>query len=402
MLLRFAGRLGQVLIAPRAALRRIEAEGGGFRDALWLVVVGTLCLRFSQFAEALLGLAQPSMATILRVAGVFSNEAREAAMVVIPATIAITVLAGRHRDATLDLEIGSACFVPFFFARAAVRVAVAATGYRADGRLPLALVYGPAIAWGALTLFRALQVSWSRPDKVAPTGAEVSPPAPPLPPSPPVGVVVGVPASVPVDVAADVALDGAPTRPRAEEPSARARAGGLAALALLVVGLAFNIAWANRHRDVLLPLEIRSPAPEVDLPRIDAAGGRLSLGALRGKVVLLDFWATWCPPCIQMIPILHDLYGEWSPRGVEFVGVDSDGPQTSAEEIRAFLHSHPTPYPVVIDDGTANARYKIRALPELVLIDRAGAVSNVFIGYTSRRALAEALAEAAGAAPAKP
>ena len=102
MLLRFAGRLGQVLIAPRAALRRIEAEGGGFRDALWLVVVGTLCLRFSQFAEALLGLAQPSMATILRVAGVFSNAAREAAMVVIPATIASTVLAGRHRDATLD------------------------------------------------------------------------------------------------------------------------------------------------------------------------------------------------------------------------------------------------------------------------------------------------------------
>ena len=169
-------------------------------------------------------------------------------------------------------------------------------------------------------------------------------------------------------------------------------------LALLVVGLGVNVAWASRHLDALRPMEHGEPAPEFDLPRIDGVAGRLSLGALRGKVVLLDFWATWCPPCVQMIPILHDLHGEWAARGVEFVGVNSDGPQSTVDEIRAFLARHPAPYPIVLDDGTANTSYKIRALPQMVLIDREGAVRKVFIGFTSRRDLASALAEVVGAA----
>jgi thiol-disulfide isomerase/thioredoxin len=178
--------------------------------------------------------------------------------------------------------------------------------------------------------------------------------------------------------------------------------GGLVACALLLTGLGVNVAWASRHYDALRPIAHGEPAPAFELPRVDGAGGRLALGALRGKVVLLDFWATWCPPCLQMIPVLHDLHQEWAPRGVQMVGVSSDGAQTSPDEIRAFLNNRPSPYPMVLDDGTANGLYKIRALPQLVLIDREGAIRKVFVGYTSKRELASALAEAVGPPSGRP
>jgi thiol-disulfide isomerase/thioredoxin len=143
-------------------------------------------------------------------------------------------------------------------------------------------------------------------------------------------------------------------------------------------------------------IDVGTQAPSFDLPVFGKKGAHMALSDLRGKVVLLDFWATWCPPCIQMLPILHDLHKEWAPRGVEFVGVDSDGPSSTVQDVRDFLVEHPAPYPIVLDDGTANSLYKVRALPQMVLIDREGAVRRVFIGFTTRRELASALADALG------
>jgi len=361
-------------------MRRIDVEGGGFRDMLVLIVLGGICLRLPQLAEAALGLSQPSQGTILRLVGVFSNESREAAMVVIPATIGLILLAGRHRDATLDLELGSACYAPFFVARAVARIAVVASGHAVIGRFAVLLAYGPACLWAGWVFLRALQVARSRP---AP-GATAPGAAP---------VTESAAASAAVEVAAPALV-----RPAADPPvglpPGLARTGGWMAIAVLVIGLGVNVAWASRHYDALKPIVHGEAAPGFDLPRVDATAGRLSLASLRGKVVLLDVWATWCPPCLQMIPVLHDLHREWLPRGVEFVGVSSDGAQTSPDEIRAFLHSRPSPYPMVLDDGTANTLYKIRALPQMILIDREGAIRRVFIGVTSRRDLASALADA--------
>jgi thiol-disulfide isomerase/thioredoxin len=392
--LSFVGRFGQILIAPRAAMERIEREGGGFRDAVILIALGTITLRFPQLAEALLGLTQPSRGTILRVVGVFSNEARDALMI-IPATLGIVLLGGRRRDPNLDLEIGSACFAPFFTARAVERVGFAIAGHPLPSGSSIGsniVAYGPATLWAAWVFMQALRAAWARPDPRAVAAADgvvstppevpaAEPDAPSLndssPPAPPEVAPPVVGAPVPV-------------------PGPRARRAGFAALALLVVGLGFNIAWASRHFDALRPMEHGEAAPEIDLPRIDATPGRLKLSSLRGKVVLLDFWATWCPPCVAMIPVLHDLHHEWAPRGVEFVGVDSDGPQSTVQDVRDFLVEHPAPYPIVMDDGTANTLYKIRALPQMVLIDREGAVRRVFIGITTRHELASAFAEVLG------
>jgi len=397
--LSFAGRLGQILVAPRAALQRIDREGGGFRDALILVAIGTVALRFPQLAEAVLGLSQPSQGTILRVVGVFSNEARDAALAIIPATLGITILGGRRRDANLDLEIGSACFVPFFVVRALERLAFAVAGHPARAGSSIVLDYGPAAVWAAWVFVLALRVAWSRPDPRDMAAAAASAPGTPPLDGPGPESAAPVLTVAPPDAAAPASpADGAPRAPVSDR---RARAIGFVVLGLLGVGLGFNIVWASRHFDALRPIEHGEAAPEFNLPRVDNTPGRLALSSLRGKVVLLDFWATWCPPCVQMIPVLHDLHQEWAPRGVEFVGVNSDGPQSTVDDIRAFLVERPAPYPIVLDDGTANTLYKIRALPQMVLIDREGAVRKMFIGLTSRRELASAFA-AALAAPARP
>jgi thiol-disulfide isomerase/thioredoxin len=370
----FPGRLGQILVAPGAALRRIDAQGGGFRDALLLVVLGTIALRLPQLMEALLGLSQLSQGALLRVVAVFSNEARDAALVVIPASLLITVLAGRRRDPSLDLELGAACFAPFFVLRAVVRV-IAGGGHLAEGTLPPAVGYAPAAAWAALVCAKAVMTARARAPRAAADGDAAASPAAPG--------------------------DQAPTLAPELPPAPAVRAGALA-LALLVAGLGSNVVWASRHFDALRPMAHGEAAPDFELPRLDGRADRLSLGALHGKVVLLDFWATWCPPCLQMMPILHDLHRDFGARGVEIVGINSDGGGTTAAEVQEFLRGNPAPYPVVLDDGSANRAYKVRALPQMVLVGRDGAVRQVFIGYTSRSTLATALTKALDEGPAGP
>ena len=202
------------------------------------MVLGTICLRFPQLAEALLGLMQPSQGTLLRVVGVFSNEARDAAIVIIPATLAITVLAGRRRDANLDLELGAACFIPFFVARAIERVAFALIAHPGRAGSSSGLAYAPAVAWAAWVLIQALRVTWSRPlpgatpavesvsAEAAPAEARaqvdpaVSVAAPPLAPPPELGAAAAefVP---PVTTAA------AGGAAQAVAPAPRARTAGL-------------------------------------------------------------------------------------------------------------------------------------------------------------------------------
>jgi peroxiredoxin len=95
-----------------------------------------------------------------------------------------------------------------------------------------------------------------------------------------------------------------------------------------------------------------------------------------------------------MMPTLHDLYGAWHPRGVEFVGIDSDGSMTTREDLRAFLTQNPFPYPVVVDDRNAGGAYGVSSIPHLVVVGRDGRIVRVFVGGVGRDQIEAALATA--------
>jgi thiol-disulfide isomerase/thioredoxin len=122
------------------------------------------------------------------------------------------------------------------------------------------------------------------------------------------------------------------------------------------------------------------PAPAVALPSLqDAQAAIVSLASLRGKVVYLDFWASWCGPCRISFPQLEQLRRELGPQGFEVLAVNVDEFEADA---RSFLDQVPVTYPVVRDAaGDTPRSYEILGMPTGFLIDREGVVRLVHQGY---------------------
>ena len=107
-------------------------------------------------------------------------------------------------------------------------------------------------------------------------------------------------------------------------------------------------------------------------------GETLVLSELRGKVIMLDFWASWCPPCRQEAPTLSQVYREFQGQAVEFIGVDIwDRPS----DARAYVDLFDVPYPNSIDSkGIVAIDYGVKGIPEKIFIDRNGVISKKFVG----------------------
>jgi len=100
-------------------------------------------------------------------------------------------------------------------------------------------------------------------------------------------------------------------------------------------------------------------------------GGTLSLRALRGKVVVLNFWESYCAPCTLEARTVSDASKLWAKKGVEFVGIDVQDLPGSA---LAFMHRFDITYPVVADDGSLMGRYGVTGFPETFFINKRGTV----------------------------
>jgi len=142
---------------------------------------------------------------------------------------------------------------------------------------------------------------------------------------------------------------------------------------------------------------VGSPAPEFSLPILHGGDpqSRISLKALAGNVVVLDFWASWCKPCVAQARILSQLAPRHASENVLFVGVNTgDNP----DRAQAFASAHQLPYPSVFDAGEVADAYGAQSLPTLVVIDPAGNVAGVNAGVLSAGEIEDAL-RAAGAHP---
>jgi thiol-disulfide isomerase/thioredoxin len=122
------------------------------------------------------------------------------------------------------------------------------------------------------------------------------------------------------------------------------------------------------------------PAPAVELSTAD--GAIVHTADYKGKIVLIDFWASWCPPCKTSFPALDALYQSYRPRGVEVLAVNLDERRKDAD---AFVAAHPHVMPVLFSPkGDAPTAFAIRGMPSSVLIDRAGNIRFTHMGYSAK------------------
>ena len=128
-----------------------------------------------------------------------------------------------------------------------------------------------------------------------------------------------------------------------------------------------------------LPPRFPRPAPELAISSLE--GGPLSWEGLRGKVVLVDFWATWCAPCRRSMPELQTLHDRYRARGFMVLGVSIDEAK-SVGKVKRFLSSRRITYPVAIDSEPAPAwdRFRVKAVPAAFLVDQQGRVVAQWTG----------------------
>lgn len=136
-------------------------------------------------------------------------------------------------------------------------------------------------------------------------------------------------------------------------------------------------------------VRVGQPAPEFSLPAI--AGASVRLADLRGHPVVLNFWASWCPPCLTELPALVSAWNAQRPAGLQVLAINGDDERPAV--VREFTTRMALPFPVLLDArARVNDRYRVTGLPTTVFIDSAGIVRALNPGPIDAEALARGLA----------
>jgi cytochrome c biogenesis protein CcmG/thiol:disulfide interchange protein DsbE len=149
-------------------------------------------------------------------------------------------------------------------------------------------------------------------------------------------------------------------------------------LALALCGCAGSQRPEFRSRFVGEPVELSAP---------DLQGREVDVAAERGKVRVVDFWATWCAPCAESLPLLDAYARELGPRGLAVYGVTID---EDLAQVRDFLERMPLGFPILWDRGAVRVqRYDVKLMPIMLIVDRRGVIRYVHQGWSEKRAAKE-------------
>ena len=165
--------------------------------------------------------------------------------------------------------------------------------------------------------------------------------------------------------------------------------GVLVLIGVLFLGFAPDSIW---HGGSVAPASERKTIADFTLTDID--GKRWSFAEQRGRVVLVNYWATWCPPCREETPGLVRLANEYQGKGLEVAGISLDEDLTA---VREFVAEYHISYPILLPANTANLPTTIESIPVTLLYDRQGRLAKQYAGAVSeatfRRDVAQLLAE---------
>ncbi len=150
-------------------------------------------------------------------------------------------------------------------------------------------------------------------------------------------------------------------------------------LALLVLLCSFSLLPLSCNRESGGSPDLGSKAPDFSLK--DLNGKTVSLEDYAGKVVLIEFWATWCPPCRESIPEMEGLFEKMLDRDLVVLGVSVDEGSSAPEKVKAFAERYNIGYTVLLDSGEASRKYRITSIPAIFIIDRNQKIVKKYEGF---------------------
>ncbi len=341
----FLGRLGRALLSPWQATRALAAGAtGGLGDVLWLFPLRLLTGEAPLFIRddtrsLLLGLMQALSIDLL---GIFLGG-----------VVLSLALGSRERTlrSGLTADVSANGWLAWLSVQTVAALVCAILQYAPSPSVQSAISATAFAAWGLYWLigFFSLRQVLSQ-----------------LPSSPAVGTASqAAPESLQV-----VAGDAQPSR----RPKTRFSVGGGVFLAALFALAVYDGAWLLSKRAQTTKAGKQAPNLVVPLLNND---GEFNLSAQRGHAVLIDFWATWCGPCKQSLPIVDRVYKRLQADGVRAIAVETSGDVMGA---RAFVARFGLGLPVGMDNGEAAAPFHVTSIPHLVLVDKSGVVRRVFHG----------------------
>ena len=333
--LRLPSRIGLAIVNPKWALaiagdRRHAGRSGS--DLIVMITVLLLATRLRPLVEQIwIGIEVGARFGVGAVTNILTRTLIVPLAILIIGALLLWALGGKRRNAGRAFDLACVAILPMLFVEIGATFLVRIL----DLRIPLLVAWGLSlVAWAWAGALLALAVRTAR------TGGMRVPDPPP-----------------------DVAKHG--------------RRAGLGVLAIAAIACAIQLVWIARNVDLVRPVTSDVEAPAFALPAITDEQGTLGpptdLASLRGKIVIVDFWATWCQPCLRALPRLERVA---QSRDVVVLAINLD------DAARAFALWKARGYSMTLlsDNGDVSARYGVGSIPHTVVIDRAGVVRHVSRG----------------------
>jgi thiol-disulfide isomerase/thioredoxin len=344
------GLVGRALVRPGQALRAVEERArGGMWAAAFLVLLAIPLSRASLLLPQVWDTDRGSAATERVFLTMLAESTIAAALIVGVLLLLRWRVDPERRRPRRDLQLAATCCLPALVVR-----------------LLAGLVPSPPPSWLGHLGWLAVQVAWT---------LALS------------GLLIRLARGRDDNRKFSWAEDHAARR----LPVVAGRADVVALVGVSIAALGIGAMDMRRHADRQVP------SPTFVLPQLDGSRPQVALADLRGRTVVLDFWASWCRPCRAMFPRLEQAQERWRNRGVAFVGIACDDEDTSSSQLASFAAAMGITYPTVRGTTRVQRDFRVEAYPTLFVIRPDGVLSQVMNMATGQQ-LDDAIAAAVGAA----